>query len=114
MNEKKLENIDKYGRNVYLPEHIKEIEIDTSDIDSFMEKIQDFSEQDQSWLIRRLVIEIEDAKIEIEKELVESMEFYSDMMKHLEVIEKESPNSIKIKEIKQTIEKHIEKIKRGI
>ena len=114
MNEKKLENIDKYGRNVYLPEHIKKIEIDTSDVDSFMEKIQDFSEQDQSWLIKRLLIGIEDAQIEIEKGLVESMEFWLDTLKHLKIIEKENPDLSTItivKEMRQDAEKHINSLK---
>ena len=118
MNEKKLENIDKYGRNVYLPEHIKEIEIDTSDIDSFMEKIQDFSEQDQSWLVKRLIMEIEDTQIEIEKKSVESMKFWLDTLKNIDIIEKGNPNSLPtiaiVKEMRQHAEKSIERLKQGI
>lgn len=110
----RFKNIDKYGRNVYLPEHIKKIEIDTSNIDSFMEKIQDFSEQDQMWLIKRLVVEIEDGQMEYNKELDVSMKFYLDTMKNIEVLEKRNPNSIKIKEMKQYTEKSINRVKEAM
>ena len=79
----RFKNIDKYGRNVYLPEHIKKIEIDPSNIDSFMEKLQDFSEQDQTWLIKRLLLELEDKQIAFDKYIEARNDFYKKIKKEL-------------------------------
>ena len=79
----KLKNIDKYGRNIYLPEHIKKIEIDTSDIDSFMEKLQDFSELDLTWILKRIVLELEDKQIAFDKYIEARNDFYKKIKKEL-------------------------------
>jgi len=98
----------------YLPEHIKKIEIDTSNIDSFMEKIQDYSELDQTWLIKKLIMEIEDTKKDTKKELEISLKLNLSRLKDLEAIEKESPNLKSIKKAKQHIEECINRVKKAM
>lgn len=103
-----MSEIDEYGRNVYLPEHIKKIKIDTSDIDSFMEKIQKFSDLDQTWLIKKLVVEIEDKQIEINKYTEERNKFWLGFIENIKKVEKDYPNET-FKDMKQTIMKLLKK-----
>jgi hypothetical protein len=51
----------------YLPDHIKEIKIDFDDLDVFFEKIKNMSDMDQTWMIKRLVKELDDARREYKK-----------------------------------------------
>ncbi len=63
---------------------------------------------------KRLRNKVEEMKEEAKKELEISLKYYLDMMKNVEIIEKEMPNSIKVKEMKQDIEKSINRVKEAM